>query len=53
MPRAGALGGDQLALLVEAQRRGRYAAAARNLADRQQIIDDESKADLGLDFKLT
>ena len=34
--RAGALGGDQAALLVEPQRRGGDAAAARDLADRQQ-----------------
>ena len=36
--RAGALGGDQPALLVEAQGRGGDAAAPRDLADGQQLV---------------
>ena len=50
--RAGALGGDQTALLVVAQRRGRDAAAPGHLADREHL-HSESKARLGLDFKCT
>ena len=35
--RAGALGRDQAALLVEAERRGRHAAAPRDLADGEEV----------------
>ena len=42
--RAGALGADQAALLVEAQGRGGDAAAARNLADREQLLHGRSDA---------
>ena len=48
---AGALGRDQPALLVEAERRGGDAAAPRHLADRQQVGHPANT--LGLDFKLT
>ena len=53
MTRAGALGGDQAALLVEAQRRGCDAASLRHLADRQQFGHATRKSHSRLDFKLT
>jgi hypothetical protein len=53
MAAACSFGRDQAALLVEAQRRGRDAAAPRDLADGEQGDDAERKSPLALDFKFT
>jgi hypothetical protein len=53
VPRTGALGVDQAALLVEAQRGGRDAAAPRHLTDRQQVGHGRRTSRIVLDFKLT
>ena len=51
--RAGALGGDQAAFLVEAQRRGGDAAAPGDLSDAQQDRHTTRKSHRALDFKCT
>ena len=53
VPGSGALGADQAALLVEAQRRGGDAAAPRHLADREQLGHPRNFSIVALDFKLT
>ena len=50
---AGALGGDEAFLLIEAQRRGGDAAAARDLGDGQELGHGSSMPEAALDFKLT
>jgi hypothetical protein len=53
MAGAGPLGADQPPVLVEAQSGGRHAAALRNLADGEQVVDPDREAGIQLDFKLT
>src|SRR2546430_438586 len=53
VPGARALGLDEAALLVEAQRRSGDAAAARNLLNGQQVVHGASLAHPALDFKFT
>ena len=53
VPRTRALRSDQAPFLVEPQRGCRDAAAAGDLADRQQILHAASITVAGLDFKLT
>src|SRR5262249_158098 len=53
MAGARALGPDEPARLVEAQRRGGHPAAPGNLLDGEQVVHAASLGQTGLDFKLT